>query len=173
MVPPRAHARGVENSPDQRLTRATKQMNIEACDQCGKCPSSCPATAHIEGFNPRQIIAKVALGREADLMKSQVIWTCTSCLKCKERCPEEISPYDAILALRRIAIDLELPHPQGFDEVMKTVVETGCTQQSQLMRTRSKERIDRRSMGLPPMESPKNLAMYTEILKEILSEEEA
>lgn len=170
MAPPRTIASDAADPPDQRLRRARGRMNAEACDQCGKCPSSCPVTAHVEGFNPRQIIAKVALGREVDLMKSQVIWTCTSCLKCKERCPEEISPYDAILALRRIAIDLELPHPVGFDESVKAVVETGLTQQPQLVRTRDKERMDRRSMGLPPAEKPKNMAAYTESLRELLSE---
>ena len=147
------------------------EANTETCDQCGKCPSSCPVTARIEGFNPRQIIAKVALGKEADLMKSQVIWTCTSCLKCKERCPEEISPYDIILTLRRIAINLELPHPEEYDESTKAVVETGAVQQPMLVRTRFKERKDRRSMRLPPAEKPRNMAAYTEILQGILEEE--
>ena len=147
------------------------KVNVEACDQCGKCPSSCPVTVHVEGFNPRQIIAKVALGKEADLMKNQVIWTCTSCLKCKERCPEEISPYDIILTLRRIAINLELPHPEEYDESTKAVVETGAVQQPMLVRTRFKERKDRRSMRLPPAEKPRNLAAYTETLQGILEEE--
>jgi heterodisulfide reductase subunit C len=106
--------------------KTANRVNTETCDQCGKCPSTCPVTARIEGFNPRHIIAKVALGREVDLMRSDVIWTCTSCLKCKERCPEKLSPYDIILALRRIAIDLELPHPEGYDVASNTVVETGA-----------------------------------------------
>ena len=152
-------------------SKTVSRMNAEACDQCGKCPSACPVTAHIEGFNPRQIIAKVALGKEADLMKSQVIWTCTGCLKCKERCPEEISPYDVILALRRIAIYLELPHPEGYDGVIEAVVETGVVQQPQLVRTRNKERKDRKSMGLPPADKPRDMAAYTQTLREILGEE--
>ncbi len=153
------------------LRDEVRRINVAVCDQCGKCPSSCPVTARVEGFNPRQIIAKVALDKEADVMKSGVIWTCTSCLKCKERCPEAISPYDVILALRRIAIDLELPHPAGFDEAVKAVVETGMVQQPQLARTRDKERKDRKSMGLPPADKPRDLAAYTKALREILEEE--
>jgi heterodisulfide reductase subunit C len=156
----------------QRKSKIVDKVNAEACDQCGKCPSSCPVTVRVEGFNPRQIIAKVALGKEADLMKSQVIWTCTSCLKCKERCPEEISPYDVILALRRIAINLELPHPEGYDESVKAVVETGVVQPPQLVRTRSKERKDRKSMGLPPAEKPRDMMAYTKTLRGILEEDE-
>jgi len=156
----------------QRKPKMMDKVNAETCDQCGKCPSSCPVTVRIEGFNPRQIIAKVALGKEAELMKSQVLWTCTSCLKCKERCPEEISPYDVILALRRIAINLELPHPEGYDESVKAVVETGVVQQPQLVRTRNKERKDRKSMGLPPAEKPRDMTMYTKTLRGILEEDE-
>lgn len=156
---------------NQRLRETAARMSVEVCDQCGKCPSACPVTARIEGFNPRQIIAKVSLGKEADLMKSQIIWTCTSCLKCKERCPEEISPYDIILDLRRIAIYLELPHPEGYDESVKAVLETGAVQQPLLVRTRNKEKKDRKSMGLPPAEKPKDMTAYTETLNEILGEE--
>ena len=156
----------INNSNHEAVVR----INTEVCDQCGKCPSACPVTARVKGFNPRQIIAKVALGKEAELMKSEVIWTCTSCLKCKERCPEEISPYDVILALRRIAIDLELPHPQGYDESAKAVAETGAVQQPQMIRTRNKETKDRKSMRLPPAEKPRDLAKYTEALHEILEE---
>ena len=147
------------------------RANTDSCDQCGKCPSSCPVTAYIEGFNPRQIMAKVALGKEADLMKSNVIWTCTSCLKCRERCPEDLSPYDVILALRRIAIDLELPHPEGYDDTAKTVVETGVVQQPQLVRTRNKERKDRKSLRLPPAEKPRDMVAYSRALRSLLEEE--
>jgi heterodisulfide reductase subunit C len=156
---------------NKSLREAVSEINAEMCDQCGKCPSACPVTARVEGFNPRQIIAKIVLGKEDELMNSDVIWTCTSCLKCKERCPQKLSPYDLILDLRRIAIDLQLPHPMGYDESVKAVVETGASQQPQLIRTRNKERKDRKSMGLPPAEKPKDLVAYTQTLREILKEE--
>ena len=106
-------------------------------------------------------------------MKSNVIWTCTSCLKCRERCPEDLSPYDVILALRRIAIDLDLPHPEGYDDSAKAVVETGVIQQPQLIRTRNKERKDRKSLGLPPAEKPRDLVAYSKALRRLLEEERA
>ena len=151
----------------QRLREAVDRMNAEICDQCGKCPSACPVTARIEGFNPRQIIAKVSLGREDDLMKSGVIWTCTSCLKCKERCPEEISPYEVILELRREAIAEGQQHPSSFDEAEKAVTETGVVQQPQPARTRDRDRRDRAALGLPPVQKPRDLTKYTQAIKEI------
>ena len=151
----------------QRLRETVSRMNAEVCDQCGKCPSACPVTARIEGFNPRQIIAKVGLGKEEELMKSGVIWTCTSCLKCRERCPEEISPYDVILELRREAISEGYEHPASYDEAEKAVTETGVVQQPQPMRTRSRDRKDRAALGLPPAQKPKDQAKYTQAIKEL------
>ncbi len=150
----------------QRLREAVGRMNTEVCDQCGKCPSACPVTARIEDFNPRQIIAKVDLGREEDLMNSGVIWTCTSCLKCRERCPEEISPYDVILELRREAIAEGKPHPASYEEAEKAVTETGVVQQPQPARTRGRDRKDRAALGLPPAQKPKDQAKYTQAIKE-------
>ncbi len=151
----------------QRLREAVEKMNAEVCDQCGKCPSACPVTARIEGFNPRQIIAKVDLGMEDDLMDSGVIWTCTSCLKCRERCPEEISPYDVILELRREAIAEGRQHPTSYDEAERAVIETGAVSQPQPVRTRGRERRDRASYGLPPVQKPKDQARYTQSIKEL------
>ncbi len=151
----------------QSLHETVSRMNAEVCDQCGKCPSACPVTAHIEGFNPRQIIAKVSLGREDDLMDSGVIWTCTSCLKCRERCPEEISPYDVILELRREAIAEGREHPASYDEAEKAVTETGTIQQPQPARTRNRDRKDREALGLPPAQKPKDQAKYTQAINEL------
>lgn len=157
----------------QRLREIVSRMNAEVCDQCGKCPSACPVTARIEGFNPRQIIAKVDLSREEELMDSGVIWTCTSCLKCRERCPEEISPYDVILELRREAIAEGKQHPASYDEAEKAVTETGAVQQPQPVRTRSRDRKDRAALGLLPVQKPKYPAKYTQSINEMKKEAHA
>ena len=166
----------IEDSPiaskfdKQRLHDTLRKMNADVCDQCGKCPSSCPVAARISGFNPRQIIAKVCLGKEDELMKSGVIWTCTSCLKCKERCPEEISPYDIILVLRRETIKEGQQHPTVYDDMIKTVIETGVIMQPQLVRTRKRERKDRASLGLPQAQKPKDQAKYAKAIQDLLKE---
>ncbi|MCX6642259.1 MAG: 4Fe-4S dicluster domain-containing protein [Candidatus Bathyarchaeota archaeon] len=156
-----------------KLRDSVSRMNAEVCDQCGKCPSACPVTTRIEGFNPRQIIAKLSLGKEVELMESGVIWTCTSCLKCKERCPEEISPYEVILELRREAIAEGYQHPTSYGEAEKTVTETGVIQQPQIVRTRSRERRDRASFGLPPAQKPRDQIKFTEAINELKKETES
>lgn len=150
------------------LQRAVSEMAVEVCEQCGKCPASCPVSRHIESFNPRQLIAKVSLGRIEELLKSEAIWTCTSCLKCKERCPENISPYDVILILRNLAIRAGYEHPVGYDEFIDTIIEEGVPQQPQRVRTRTGERRDRASFGLPPATSPRDIKKFSEVLRNIV-----
>jgi len=89
-------------------------------------------------------------------MGSEVIWTCSSCLKCCERCPEEISPYDVILELRREAIAEGKQHPVSYDEAEKAASETGVISQPKPVRTRSRGHVDRLTLGLPPVKIPKD-----------------
>lgn len=146
------------------LQRAVSDT-AEVCDQCGKCSSVCPVSKYIEGFNPRQLIAKVFLGKLQDLFKSELLWTCTSCLKCKQRCPENISPYDVILILRTLAYRAGYDHPSGYDDFIKAVVENGLASEPQKIRARKGGRYDRESLGLPPAERPKDMKVYREILQ--------
>lgn len=165
----------MENKTDEKqvefvsimLHRAVSEI-AEVCEQCGKCPSTCPVSKHIEGFNPRQLVAKISLGRIDELIKSDLIWTCTSCLKCKERCPEKISPYDIILILRTLAYKANYSHPSGYDDFIKTVVEKGVASEPQTVRTRARGRLDRASLGLPPAERPRDLKKFSEILNDIV-----
>jgi heterodisulfide reductase subunit C len=146
------------------LQRAVSEMAAEVCDQCGKCASSCPVAMHMEDFNPRRLIVKVSLGRVEELLNSYAIWTCTSCMKCAERCPENISPYDVILALRNLAVQGGYPYPDGYDETIDSVLENGVAQLPQRVRTRSRERRDRSSLGLPPPVSPRDMETFRRIL---------
>jgi heterodisulfide reductase subunit C len=152
-----------------QMLRRDVSETAEACQQCGKCPSSCPVSKHIEGFNPRQIIAKVSLGKIDELLKSEIIWTCSSCLKCKERCPEKISPYDYILMLRALAYRANI-HPLGYDDFIRAVVQSGVASEAQAVRTRNRERRDRASFGLPPAEKPRDLKKFKEVLQSIIKE---
>ncbi len=148
------------------LQRAVSET-AEVCDQCGKCSSACPVSKYIEGFNPRQLISKVSLGKLGELLKSELLWTCTSCLKCKERCPEQISPYDVILVLRTLAYRAGYEHPSGYDDFIRTVVEKGISGEPQQVRARKGGRHDRKSLGLPPVEKPKDMEAFHENLKKL------
>jgi heterodisulfide reductase subunit D len=62
-------------------------------------------------YNPRRILHMLRLGLGTRVLQSQAIWLCTACYSCTARCPREIEIGEAMLALRRLAIEqgMELP----------------------------------------------------------------
>jgi len=61
------------------------------CLQCAVCTGSCPSARAVEGFNPRELVLRYMLyGEQEEVISDPKIWSCTTCLACQERCPQEI-----------------------------------------------------------------------------------
>ena len=71
-----------------------------ACNQCGKCSAGCPVAFSMD-ILPNQVIRLAQLGIE-DVLASQTIWTCASCLTCVSRCPKGIDLPRIMEAMRLI-----------------------------------------------------------------------
>ena len=81
--------------------------NAIDCYQCSACIAECPAAQHFAGFNPREVVLATILGvAEYLTAKDSVIWQCTTCYKCYERCPQGTHPVEVITALKNIAFEL-------------------------------------------------------------------
>ena len=76
------------------MPEATDQYNkkeIYRCLQCAICTGSCPVSRVIDGFNPREMVLKYILyGEEEEVLENDLIWYCTTCRICSERCPHDI-----------------------------------------------------------------------------------
>ncbi len=152
----------------EQLEISVKTMHTEVCEQCGKCSSACPVSKEIEGFNPRQLVTKIALGQMDEVLAGEAIWTCTTCLKCRERCPELISPYDIILALRNLAYQQGLNYPKGYDDFINGILERGFISSPVQARTRDGGRVTRVSLGLPEPSSPLMMNVFKGIVEGML-----
>ena len=150
------------------LQRSISEMATEVCDQCGVCPSVCPVSRHMDGFNPRLLVAKVSLGKIDELLRSKEIWTCTSCLKCKERCPEDISPFDVILILRNLAYRAGYNYPEAYDDFITGVRETGFISASQSIRMHDGSKVNREDLGLPTVSGPQDMTVFRDIIDGII-----
>ena len=71
-----------------------------ACNQCGKCSAGCPVAFSMD-ILPNQVIRLAQLGIE-DVLASQTIWTCASCLTCVSRCPKGIDLPRIMEAMRLV-----------------------------------------------------------------------
>lgn len=77
-------------------------VNLMACNQCGRCSAGCPVAFTMDVL-PSQVIRMAQLGIE-DVLESETIWTCASCLTCVARCPKGIDLPRVMEALRQIRL---------------------------------------------------------------------
>lgn len=96
------------------------EKRVIVCYQCGTCSGSCP-TAPAMDYNPRRILHMLRLGLGERVLRSQAIWLCTTCYSCTARCPREIKITDAMLDLRRLAIDRGIDIPPNMVTLRDTV----------------------------------------------------
>ena len=137
------------------------------CFQCVKCTSGCTALKLLE-LKPHEIIKLVNLGFVDELASSDIIWTCVTCLKCLQRCPQKASPYHVIMALRNLAVEREVKVPEGYLKAVSQILESGLAEAVQKVVTKKMETFDRESLKLPKIVSPKESfqAVFMKIMEE-------
>jgi heterodisulfide reductase subunit C len=137
------------------------------CFQCLKCTSGCTALKLLE-LKPHEIVKLVNLGFVDELALSDIIWTCVTCLKCVQRCPQKASPYHAIMALRNLAVEREAKVPEALMKAVSQILETGLAEAVQKVTTNKMETFDRESLRLPRIAVPKESfqAVFLKALEE-------
>lgn len=137
-----------------KIVSKLKGRELVNCFQCMRCTSGCTALKLLE-LKPNEIIKLVNLGFVDELPSSDIIWTCVTCLKCVERCPQKASPYHIIMALRNLAVEKEAKVPEGYLKAVSQILETGLAEPPQKIVTRKMETLDRECLGLPKIKLPK------------------
>jgi heterodisulfide reductase subunit C len=119
------------------------------CYQCGACVGDCPSMTYGSKFNPRDIMLKVLYGLGEELLtEDSILWECTNCYNCHERCPQEVKPVEVIISMKNMLADLGI-YPDSVDRVIENFEKTGLTVQLSAAVDRQREKY-----GLPPMTPP-------------------
>ncbi len=92
--------------------KADSGVNINLCLQCRKCSNGCPA-AEFTGSSPSEIIRKLQLGADREILDDEFIWVCASCETCFARCPMKINMADVVDSLRIKAAAQKAKTPSG------------------------------------------------------------
>jgi heterodisulfide reductase subunit C len=117
------------------------------CYQCGACVGDCPATTYGSDFNPREIMLKVLYGLGEELLvEDSILWQCTNCYNCAERCPQQVKPAEVIIAMKNMLADRDI-YPSGVDRVIETFLEHGRSVAPNPIIDRNREKF-----GLPPLQ---------------------
>ncbi len=117
------------------------------CYQCGACVGDCPAATYSSEFNPRQIMLEVLYGLGQELLvEDSILWECTNCYNCQERCPQQVKPVEVIIALKNMLADRGI-YPTPVGKVIKAFEETGRTAPVSQAVNRQRE-----GLGLEPLQ---------------------
>jgi len=109
------------------LAEKLEGNRVAYCYQCGACVGDCPAATYDSRFNPREIMLQVLYGQEQELLgEGSVLWHCTNCYACTERCPQDVKPVEIIIALKNMLSDRGKT-PRTVRKVIQTFEETGRT----------------------------------------------
>jgi heterodisulfide reductase subunit C len=144
-----------------KLNKVPGGKHHNYCYQCSACVAVCPAARFNKKFNPRQILLKALLGAEDDLLgENSVIWLCTNCYSCYERCPQDVRPIEVIIALKNMAVEKGTA-PANLAKLSENISKTGMsiTFSSAIQRRREQ-------LGLPEMKP-----IPIEELKKIIEDE--
>jgi heterodisulfide reductase subunit C len=116
--------------PFVRQVEEISGQDLLACNQCGKCSAGCPIVAAMD-LLPSQVIRMAQLGME-EVLESNTIWICASCLTCVTRCPKGVDLPRLMEALRQIALrqgvaklDLNALPPELVKEVPQLAIVGG------------------------------------------------
>lgn len=85
-----------------RLVEEISGQDLLACNQCGKCSAGCPIAGSMDVL-PSQVIRMAQLGME-EVLESNTIWICASCLTCVSRCPKGVDLPRLMEALRQVSL---------------------------------------------------------------------
>lgn len=135
----------------KKILKQLWEVHLDDCFQCMRCTSGCTSLKLLE-LKPHEIVLLVNSGFVEELVSSDIIWACASCLKCKERCPQKASPYDTIMALRNLAVENEAKIPEAYMKAIAQILETGLMQPVQTVTSREMQPFNREKLRLPKMQ---------------------
>lgn len=130
----------------ERLNKVVGGEHHNYCYQCGACVAACPAARFSDKFNPRDILLMTLLGEEDKLIREDsIIWQCTNCYSCYERCPQDVRPIEVIIALKNMCAQAGVL-PGDINKFSETLIKTG---RSVIITSTVNRR--RQEMGLPEL----------------------
>jgi len=136
----------------------------EACYQCMKCTSGCPA-AKVTDYRPHLIVILTKAGLAEEVMQSGIIWACSMCLKCKEYCPQDVAPFDVVTALKNVAISRGYKPPEMLVGMANSVLDYGYIMDKPMTITTTEfEEVSRETLGLPNIAHPKDIEQFKKLV---------
>jgi len=158
----------IKNEINQRLTKLRNEVS-DYCYQCAKCTSGCEAHKLLE-LEPHKIIALLKRGLIDEMINSEVIWTCMSCFKCRERCPQKVAPVEVLFALKNMAVASGKQIPGNYTAMLQSILSIGLIQDVKSVTTRDNKTKNRSELGLSEISKPVDTVKFQMVLSRLAVE---
>ena len=158
----------IRKENNNRLTKLQNQIS-DYCFQCAKCTSGCEAHKLLE-LEPHKIVALLKRGLIDEMVNSDIIWTCMSCFKCWERCPQKVAPVEILFALKNIAVASGKQIPGKYTAMLQSVLSIGLIQDIQNVTDRKNNTITREKLNLPNISKPVDTAKFQKSITKLAVE---
>ncbi|TVM31866.1 4Fe-4S dicluster domain-containing protein [Oceanidesulfovibrio marinus] len=107
-------SQGLLHEPSQEeaerpVVLADRPQTFWACVQCTTCTNVCPVVAAATDpvqeldLTPQQIMNMLRMGLRDHVLGARMVWSCVTCYKCQEHCPQGVRVADVLFELRNIA----------------------------------------------------------------------
>jgi heterodisulfide reductase subunit C len=87
----------------QKVWNLFDRSQLYECYECSKCSGSCPVALAGDFLGPRKILLRCLQLGTGEVIKDKLIWYCTTCQVCQDRCPQEIDIPELLAGLRNKA----------------------------------------------------------------------
>ena len=158
----------IKEEINQRLSKLQDELS-DYCFQCAKCTSGCEAHKLLE-LEPHKIVALLKRGLIDEMINSDVIWTCMSCFKCRERCPQKVAPVEILFALKNMAAASGKQITEKYTAMLKSILSIGLLQDVQSVTTRDNKTVKRDDLDLPAISKPADAAKFQMVLSKLAVE---
>lgn len=91
---------------------ADRAESFWGCVQCTTCTGVCPVVAVSEDpsrdldLSPQQIMNLLRMGLKSQTLGARMVWSCTTCYKCQEHCPQGVPVADILYELRQLGAEV-------------------------------------------------------------------
>jgi heterodisulfide reductase subunit C len=158
----------IKEEINQRLQKLKDELS-DYCYQCGRCTSGCEAHKLLE-LEPHKIVALLKRGLIDEMTNSDIIWTCMSCFKCRQRCPQNVAPVEILFALKNMVVASGKQIPGNYSAYLQSVLSKGIIQDEKPVNTRENKAVRRSDFKLPELTIPEDLGKFMGLLSKLAME---
>ncbi|MHA1481510.1 MAG: 4Fe-4S dicluster domain-containing protein [Candidatus Thorarchaeota archaeon] len=105
-----------------KVSKLIGGQDLSACFQCAKCSAGCPVSDKVN-IQIHEVMRMLLFGLK-EVLDTDMVWLCTTCYTCQERCPQGIDITDILFGLKNLGFK-EGKAPAGYATARQGLWDTG------------------------------------------------